>query len=105
MMFLTGEPDREWQKAGGSVADSNLSLHAGMALLAAVNARHRDGRGQFVDVSLFDSMLAALGYIGQLALLTGNNFVEHLLPNRVRRFHLFTQRSMPATNHHHNLTP
>lgn len=73
MMYLTGPVDLEPQKAGGSIGDSLTGLHAGMALLAALQARHRDGRGQHVEVSLFDCMLATLGYVGAHALLTGED--------------------------------
>ena len=76
MMYLTGGADIEPQKAGGSIGDTFTGLHAGMAALAALaalEARHRTGRGQHVEVSLFDSMLHALGYVGQHALLTGDD--------------------------------
>ncbi|MGZ0189602.1 MAG: CaiB/BaiF CoA transferase family protein, partial [Alphaproteobacteria bacterium] len=65
--------DLEPQKAGGSIGDSFTGLHAGMGILAALQARHRTGRGQFVDVSLFDSMLSALGYVGSHAQMTGED--------------------------------
>jgi crotonobetainyl-CoA:carnitine CoA-transferase CaiB-like acyl-CoA transferase len=73
MMYLTGPPGLEPQKAGGSIGDSFTGLHAGMGILAALQARHRTGRGQFVDVSLFDSMLSALGYVGSHAQMTGED--------------------------------
>lgn len=73
MMYLTGPPDLEPQKAGGSIGDSLTGLHAGMGVLAALEARHRTGRGQFVEVSLFDSMLSTLGYVGAHAQLTGED--------------------------------
>ncbi len=73
MMYLTGPPELEPQKAGGSIGDTLTGLHAGMAALAALEARHRSGRGQHVEVSLFDSMLHALGYVGAHSLLTGED--------------------------------
>jgi crotonobetainyl-CoA:carnitine CoA-transferase CaiB-like acyl-CoA transferase len=73
LMHLTGSADMEPQKAGGSVADTFTSLHAGMALLAALEARHRTGEGQHVDVSLFDSQFAAIGYAAMYPLLLGEN--------------------------------
>ena len=73
LMYLTGPEEIEPQKAGGSVADTFTSLHAGMALMAAIQARHRTGEGQHVDVSLFDSMLAATGYAAMYPLLLGEN--------------------------------
>ncbi|MBT6273408.1 MAG: CoA transferase [Chromatiales bacterium] len=73
LMYLTGAPDGEPQKAGGSVGDTFTSLHAGMAVMAALQARHKTGRGQFVDVSLFDSLMGALTYIGSMATLMGED--------------------------------
>lgn len=73
LMYLTGPADLVPQKAGGSVGDSFTGLHAGMAALAALEARHRTGRGQMVEASLFDSMMSTLGYVGQHALLTGED--------------------------------
>src|SRR6056297_487611 len=73
MMYLTGPEGIEPQKAGASAADSFTSLHAGMALMAALQARHRTGEGQHVDVSLFDSMLAATGYAAMYPLMLGQD--------------------------------
>lgn len=73
LMYLTGPEDIEPQKAGGSVADTFTSLHAGMGLMAALEARHRTGEGQHVDVSLFDSMLAATGYAAMYPLMVGED--------------------------------
>lgn len=73
MMYLTGPDDVEPQKAGGSIGDSFTGLHAGMALLAALHSRNQTGQGQHVEASLFDSMMSALGYVGQHTLLTGED--------------------------------
>jgi len=73
MMYLTGPPEVEPQKAGGSVGDTFTSLNAGMGVMAALMARERTGRGQHVDIALFDSMLAVQGYAAQWPLMTGND--------------------------------
>lgn len=73
MMYLTGPPDIEPQKAGGSIGDTFTSLNAGMGVMAALMARERTGQGQHVDVSLFDSMLSVQGYAAQWSLMTGDN--------------------------------
>lgn len=73
LMYLTGPAEIEPQKAGGSVADTFTSLHAGMGLMAALEARHRTGEGQHVDVSLFDSMLAATGYAAMYPMMVGED--------------------------------
>lgn len=77
LMYLTGPEEIEPQKAGGSVADTFTSLHAGMALMAAIQARHRTGEGQHVDVSLFDSMLAATGYAAMYPLMVGEDMPRY----------------------------
>ncbi len=73
MMYLTGPPEVEPQKAGASIGDTFTSLNAGMGVMAALMARERTGRGQHVDIALFDSMLAVQGYAAQWPLLTGEN--------------------------------
>lgn len=73
MMYLTGSPKEEPQKAGGGAADSYTALNACVALLGALQARNRTGRGQHVDVSLFDSMLSAISYMTSQALMTGED--------------------------------
>ncbi len=77
LMHLTGPAEIEPQKAGGSVADTFTSLHAGMALMAALQARHRTGEGQHVDVALFDSMLAAGGYAAMYPLMLGQDMPRY----------------------------
>lgn len=73
MMYLTGPPEVEAQKGGASAADTFTSLHAGMALMGALQARNRTGEGQHVDVSLFDSMFAATGYAAMIPLMLNEN--------------------------------
>ncbi|MEM7250053.1 MAG: CoA transferase [Pseudomonadota bacterium] len=70
LMYLTGEPEGEPQKAGASIGDTFTSLHAGMGVMAALEARHRTGEGQHVDVSLFDAMLSVQGFTSQIPLMT-----------------------------------
>lgn len=77
MMYLTGPKEIEPQKAGASVADTFTSLHAGMALMGAIQARHRTGEGQHVDVSLFDSMLAAAGYAAMYPMMVGEDMPRY----------------------------
>ena len=73
LMYLTGHPEGKPVRAGGSVVDVLTGTHAGMAILAALRARERDGGGQFVDVSLFDTALSTIGFILQGPLLTDRN--------------------------------
>ncbi len=47
-----------------------------IGILLALQARERTGRGQFVDVSMYDGMLAWMGYIG------GDFFASGAIPGR-----------------------
>ena len=58
LMSITGEPDRPPVKVGVPVADLTAALFAANAIQAALLARHRTGRGQYVDVSLFEAAVA-----------------------------------------------
>jgi len=60
IMELTGDPDGPPTLAGTTVVDHSTGLHAVVAILAAVQARHQSGRGQLVDVALMDSALSLL---------------------------------------------
>ena len=51
---LAGEPVR----IGVPVVDLTTGMNAAMAILLALQARHRTGRGQMADVSLYDSAVS-----------------------------------------------
>ena len=55
LMSVTGEPNGAPVKVGVSIADLTAALYATIATLAALRARDRDGRGQFIDVSLLEA--------------------------------------------------
>lgn len=58
IMSVTGTPDGPPVKVGVPAADMAGGVFASQAILAALFARERTGRGQRVDVSLLDSLLA-----------------------------------------------
>ncbi len=58
LMSITGEPDAPPVKVGVPIADLTCALYATIAVLAALRARDRDGRGQFIDVSLLESAVS-----------------------------------------------
>jgi formyl-CoA transferase len=58
LMSITGEPDAPPVKVGVPIADLSCALYATIAVLAALRARDRDGRGQFIDVSLLESAVS-----------------------------------------------
>lgn len=59
MMSITGPRGGEPTRAGSALGDMLGGLHVTIGILAAVNARTITGKGQRVDVSLMDSMIAA----------------------------------------------
>jgi crotonobetainyl-CoA:carnitine CoA-transferase CaiB-like acyl-CoA transferase len=60
LMSLTGDADGAPTKAGVGVADFVCGLFASNAILAALHARQRTGRGQHIDLALMDCQVAML---------------------------------------------
>ncbi len=63
LMSITGPPEGEAggpQKVGVAISDIMAGMYATTAILAALNARSESGRGQHIDVPLFDSQVAWL---------------------------------------------
>ena len=58
LMSITGEEGGAPVKVGVSIADLTAALYATIATLAALRARDRDGLGQLVDVSMFESAVS-----------------------------------------------
>jgi crotonobetainyl-CoA:carnitine CoA-transferase CaiB-like acyl-CoA transferase len=73
LMSICGEPDGTPMKYGVAIVDIVTGMLACNSILAAVNARHRTGRGQRVEVSLFDSSLALLANVASSYLISGND--------------------------------
>ena len=74
VMSVTGEAEENGgkpQKVGVAIADVMTGMYAAVALLAALEARRRTGRGQYIDLALFDCQLSALINQGTSHLLTG----------------------------------
>lgn len=71
LMELTGEEGRPPVKLGVAWIDVLTGSHAATAVLAALVARGRSGRGAHLDVALFDVALASLVNQAQSALVTG----------------------------------
>ena len=58
LMSLTGEPDGAPVKAGYAMGDLGAALFGVIGVLSALVERARDGRGQYVTTSLYESQLA-----------------------------------------------
>jgi crotonobetainyl-CoA:carnitine CoA-transferase CaiB-like acyl-CoA transferase len=77
-MSVTGEPDGPPAKSGLSLVDYSGGLVAALAVLAGVHAARRDGTGMDCDVSLFDTAVSLLAYLGTWHLTGG--FVPERMP-------------------------
>ncbi|CUH53593.1 CaiB/BaiF CoA transferase family protein [Shimia marina] len=73
LMSITGEPDRQPQKVGVAVTDVVTGLYGTIGVLAAVEQRHRTGRGQHIDMSLLDCATALLANQAMNYLATGDS--------------------------------
>jgi formyl-CoA transferase len=71
MMSITGEPDGPPMKVGVAISDITAGLFAANAILAALLARERTGRGERIDISLLDCTVAWLANVGSSYLVSG----------------------------------
>ncbi len=76
MMAVTGIPDGQPGagplKAGPSLVDVFTGHNAALAILGALNQRHRTNEGQYIDVALLDCSVAMVSHIMQDYLVSGN---------------------------------
>ena len=74
-MSITGERDDRPgggpQKAGVAVSDLMTGMYSAVAILAAVTHRERTGEGQYIDMALYDVMLAMLANMNMNYLTSG----------------------------------
>ena len=73
LMSITGPAEGEPSKVGVAVADLATGQNAAIAILAALRERDASGRGQRVEVSLFDTQLGWLANVGSNVLFTGED--------------------------------
>ncbi|WP_280553145.1 CaiB/BaiF CoA-transferase family protein [Halomonas sp. 25-S5] len=60
LRHLSGYPDRPPVRVGISLGDTLAGLHAALGTMMALHQRDRSGRGQVVDSSIFESVLAMM---------------------------------------------
>ena len=70
-MALTGDPDGPPTKSGLSMVDFSGGFVAAIALLTGIHAARRDGVGMDCDLSLYDTAISLLGYLGTWHLTGG----------------------------------
>jgi succinate--hydroxymethylglutarate CoA-transferase len=71
LMSICGEPGGTPTKYGVAIVDVVTGLYACNSILAALAARHRTGRGQHVEVCLYDSGIAMLINVASNYLMCG----------------------------------
>ncbi|HZU04374.1 MAG TPA: CaiB/BaiF CoA-transferase family protein [Chloroflexota bacterium] len=61
ILATTGYPEAP-AKVGVPIADIAAGMYAALGIVLALYQRTRTGRGQFIDISMFDAVLSWLGY-------------------------------------------
>jgi crotonobetainyl-CoA:carnitine CoA-transferase CaiB-like acyl-CoA transferase len=73
IMSFTGEPAGEPVRYPVAIADMTCGLYSALGILAALLARERTGKGQALDMALFDSQLTLLINAGSNYLNAGES--------------------------------
>ena len=82
IMDMTGFPDGDPTRVGVAITDYLAGLYASQGILLALHERARSGRGQHVDIGLFDAMLSVMRLPHSVLVATGQN------PTRAGNDHL-----------------
>jgi crotonobetainyl-CoA:carnitine CoA-transferase CaiB-like acyl-CoA transferase len=80
LMSVTGDADGRAYRVGVAVTDMVAGLLAAQGIVLALFARERTGRGQHVDISMFDGVISLLSYHASIYLTTGAE--SHRVGNR-----------------------
>jgi formyl-CoA transferase len=70
-MALNGEPGGFGTRAGPSIMDMSTAMMASNAILGALFARERTGRGQYLECALFDQAVTMTGFHALNYLVSG----------------------------------
>ncbi len=82
IMDMTGFADGAPTRVGVAITDYLAGLYASQGILLALHERHTSGRGQHVDISLFEAMLSVMRLPMSVLQATGKT------PSRVGNDHL-----------------
>jgi CoA:oxalate CoA-transferase len=86
LMSLTGQPDGVPTRTGASIADITAGLYTTIAIITALYHREKTGRGQSIDIAMFDAVIS-------------------ILENAVARFMVTGEDPKPIGNRHPAITP
>lgn len=81
LMSITGDESSEPQKVGVAIVDVLTGLYANIGIQAALLERTRSGKGQKIDLSLYDSAVSSLINIGS------NYLMSKQIPQRLGNRH------------------
>ena len=73
LMSITGEEEGPPSKVGTSIVDLSTGMYAAFAIVTALMAREKTGKGQYLDVSLLDGQIALLNYHATNFFATGKS--------------------------------
>ena len=77
MAAITGEPDGGPLRVGFPICDTLGGYAAAMAISAALVRRDRDGCGTFLDVSMLETAMTAMGWAVSEQLISGREAHRH----------------------------
>src|SRR5579872_6673799 len=77
LMSVTGDVDGEPQRVGSPVGDTSAGMFACMSILAALYVRKSTGKGQHIDISLFESAVSLLGNVSSNYLISGEEATRY----------------------------
>jgi succinate--hydroxymethylglutarate CoA-transferase len=72
MMSVNGEANGEGLRHAIAIVDTMTGIHSAAAINAALYARTTTGKGQYIDLALYDTALASLGNMGSYYLIGGD---------------------------------
>ena len=73
MVNLTGYPDETPVKVGPAISDAATGVHAAVAILAALWHRAQTGEGQYIDMSMMDTVFSFLENSVPIMTMMGTN--------------------------------
>src|SRR5579864_6774719 len=77
LMSITGEIQGEPLPVGSPIEDVSTGMYACISILAALRAREQTGRGQHIDLSLFECAVTMLANIASNTLISGEEAARH----------------------------
>lgn len=70
-MMLTGHANGEPLRSGIPIGDLGGGLFGVIGVLSAIHARNSTGRGQHIDISMFDCQISLLNYMATMYMMSG----------------------------------